>query len=60
MIGYVNSNMTASLGELIWIAIIPVTLLAGWLVTIYRAARDYDRPSPGASPEHLPERQQRG
>jgi hypothetical protein len=56
----VNSQMTASLGDLIFIAIIPTVLLAGWLITIYRAARDYDRPSPGASPEHLPERREGG
>ena len=51
------NSQTASLGGLIFIAIVPTVLLAGWLIAIFRAARDYDRPSPGASPEHLPERQ---
>ena len=51
-----NSQLTASLGDLIFIAIVPTVLLAGWLIAIFRAARDYDRPSPGASPERLPER----
>jgi hypothetical protein len=35
--------MTASLGDLIFIAIIPTALLAGWLIVIFRATRDYDR-----------------
>jgi len=59
-IGYVNSQLTASLGDLIFIAIVPTVLLAGWLIAIFRAASDYDRPSHGASPEHLPERADRG
>jgi len=59
IIGYVD-KLSASLGDLIWIAIVPTLLLAGWLIAIFRAARDYDRPSPGASPEHLPERQHGG
>ena len=58
--GYVDSGMSASLGDLIWIAIVPTLLLAGWLISLFRAAREYDRPSPGASPERLPERQPRG
>jgi hypothetical protein len=53
-------KLSASLGDLIWIAVVPTLLLAGWLIAIFRAAKDYDRPSPGASPEHLPERQTRG
>ncbi len=57
--GYVD-KLSASLGDLIWIAIVPTLLLAGWLIAIFRAAKDYDRPSPGASPERLPERQPRG
>jgi hypothetical protein len=58
-IGYMD-KLSASLGDLIWIAIVPTLLLAGWLIAIFRAARDYNRPSPGASPERLPERQTRG
>ena len=54
-----NSQLTASLGDLIWIAIVPTVLLAVWLITIFRVSKDYDRPSPGASPEYLPERQRR-
>ena len=42
-IGYVNSQLTASLTELIFISIVPTLLLAGWLITIFRATRDYDR-----------------
>ena len=53
-------KLSASLGDLIWISIVPTLLLAGWLITIFLAAKDYDRPSPGASLENLPERQQRG
>jgi hypothetical protein len=52
----VNSQLTASLGDLIFIAIVPTVLLAGWLIVIFRVAKDYDRPRPGARPEHLPER----
>jgi hypothetical protein len=52
-------KLTASLGDLIFIAIVPTVLLAGWLIVIFRAAKDYDRPSPRASLEHLPERTER-
>ena len=58
--GYVGNSLTASLTELIFISIVPTVLLAGWLIVIFRSARDYDRPSPGASPEHLPERRENG
>ena len=58
--GYVGNSLTASLTELIFISIVPTVLLAGWLIVIFRAARDYDRPSPGARPEHLPERRESG
>jgi hypothetical protein len=54
------NSLTASLGDLIFISIVPTVLLAGWLIVIFRAARDYDRPSPGARPEHLPERREGG
>jgi hypothetical protein len=57
-IGYVDSHLSTSLGDLIWIAIVPTVLLAGWLIAIFRAARDYDRPS--ARPEHLPAERDRG
>ena len=59
-IGRVDSQLTASLGDLIAIAIVPTILLAAWLISIYRAARSYDDPSPGARPEHLPERREGG
>ena len=59
-IGRVDSQLTASLGDLIAISIVPTLLLAGWLISIYRAARSYDDPSPGARPEHLPERREGG
>ena len=52
----VHSHLTSSLGDLIWISIVPTLLLAGWLIAIFRAAKDYDRPSPGATPERLPDR----
>ena len=58
--GSVGNSLTASLTELIFISIVPTLLLAGWLIAIFRAARDYDRPSAGASPERLPERQSGG
>jgi hypothetical protein len=58
--GKVDSHLTASLGDLIAIATVPTLLLAGWLISIYRAARSYDDPSPGARPEHLPERRDGG
>lgn len=38
------SSLPASLGTLIFIAIVPTVLLAAWLIAIYRAARDYDKP----------------
>jgi hypothetical protein len=59
-IGYVNSQLTASLGDLLFISIVPTVLLAGWLIVIFRSARDYDRPSPGVRPEHLPDRRDEG
>ena len=59
-IGNVDSQLTASLGDLIAIAIVPTVLLAAWLISIYRAARSYDEPSPGTRPEHLPERREGG
>jgi hypothetical protein len=58
--GYVNSSLTTSLAGLVFIAVVPTLLLAGWLIVIFRSARDYDRPSPGARPEHLPERRESG
>jgi len=39
----VDSHLSASLGDLIVIAIVPTALLAGWLIAIFRATRDYDR-----------------
>jgi hypothetical protein len=39
----VNSHLSTSLGDLIFIAIVPTALLAGWLIAIFRATRDYDR-----------------
>jgi hypothetical protein len=57
--GYVD-KLSASLGDLIWIAIVPTLLLAGWLIAIFLAAKDYDRPSPGASSQHLPAERDRG
>jgi len=56
----VNSSLTTSLAGLVFIAVVPTLLLAGWLIVIFRATRDYDRPSPGARPEHLPERRESG
>ena len=53
-------KLSASLGDLIWIAIVPTVLLAGWQNANFRAAKDYDPPTPGPSPEPLPERQPRG
>ena len=47
-------KLSASLGDLIWIAIVPTVLLAVWLITIFRVSKDYDRPSPGTSPQRLP------
>jgi hypothetical protein len=37
------NTQTASLGALIFISIVPTVLLAGWLIVIFRVARDYDR-----------------
>jgi len=42
-IGDVDSHLSVSLGELLFIAIVPTFLLAGWLIAIFRATRDYDR-----------------
>jgi hypothetical protein len=42
-IGSVDSHLSVSLGELLFIAIVPTALLAGWLIAIFRATRDYDR-----------------
>jgi hypothetical protein len=42
-IGYVGNSLTASLTDLVFIAVIPTLLLAGWLIVIFRATRDYDR-----------------
>jgi hypothetical protein len=41
--GSVPNSLTASLTALIFIAIVPTLLLAGWLIAIFRATRDYDR-----------------
>jgi hypothetical protein len=41
--GYVENSLTASLTALIFISIVPTALLAGWLIAIFRATRDYDR-----------------
>ena len=38
-----NSQLTASLTNLVFIAVVPTFLLAGWLIVIFRATRDYDR-----------------
>jgi hypothetical protein len=54
----VGNSLTASLTDLIFISIVPTVLLAGWLIVIFRAAKDYDLPSPGARPEYLPERRE--
>ena len=40
---YVGNSQTASLTALIFISIVPTFLLAGWLILIFRATRDYDR-----------------
>ena len=58
IIGYVD-KLSVSLGDLIWIAVVPTLLLAGWLIAIFRAAKDYDRPSPGTSPQRLPAERER-
>jgi len=39
----VDTILSASLTELIFISIIPTVLLAGWLIVIFRATRDYDK-----------------
>ena len=41
--GYVGNSLTASLTDLVFIAVIPTILLVGWLIVIFRATRDYDR-----------------
>jgi hypothetical protein len=41
--GHVGNSLTASLTALIFISIVPTLLLAGWLIAIFRATRDYDR-----------------
>ena len=40
---YVGNSQTASLTALIFISIVPTVLLAGWLIVIFRATRDYDK-----------------
>jgi hypothetical protein len=42
-IGYVSNSLTASLTDLIFISVVPTLLLAGWLIVIFRATRDYDK-----------------
>jgi hypothetical protein len=44
-IGDVNSQLTASLTDLVFISVVPTVLLAVWLIVIFRSARDYDRRS---------------
>jgi hypothetical protein len=39
----VDTNLSASLTDLIFISIVPTFLLAGWLIVIFRATRDYDK-----------------
>ena len=41
--GYVGNSLTASLTYLIFISIVTTVPLAGWLVVIFLATRDYDR-----------------
>ena len=41
--GYVSDSLTTSLTGLVFIAIIPTIFLAGWLIAIFRATRDYDK-----------------
>ena len=38
-----GNSLTASLTDLLFIAIVPTALLAGWLIVIFRATRDYDK-----------------
>ena len=38
-----SNSLTASLTDLIFISIVPTLLLAGWLIVIFRATRDYDK-----------------
>jgi hypothetical protein len=40
----VSNSLTASLTDLIFISIVPTLLLVGWLIVIFRATRDYDKP----------------
>jgi hypothetical protein len=39
----VSNSLTASLTDLIFISVVPTLLLAGWLIVIFRATRDYDK-----------------
>ena len=39
-----SNSLTASLTDLIFISIVPTLLLVGWLIVIFRATRDYDKP----------------
>ena len=39
-----SNSLTASLTDLIFISVVPTLLLAGWLIVIFRATRDYDKP----------------
>jgi hypothetical protein len=41
--GYVSDSLTTSLAGLVFIAVVPTVLLAGWLIVIFRATRDYDK-----------------
>jgi hypothetical protein len=40
----VSNSLTASLTDLIFISVVPTLLLVGWLIVIFRATRDYDKP----------------
>ena len=39
-----SNSLTASLTDLIFISVVPTLLLVGWLIVIFRATRDYDKP----------------
>jgi hypothetical protein len=39
----VGNSLTASLPALVAISVVPTFLLAGWLIAIFRATRDYDK-----------------
>ena len=41
--GYMGNSLTASLTSLLFFSIVPTALLAGWLIVIFRATRDYDK-----------------